>query len=54
MTAGEAAATIRSTIPARLDRLSWSPFHITKPITSTAPATEIQKPPEQALPEPLG
>jgi MFS family permease len=27
MTAGEAAATIRSTIPARLDRLSWSPFH---------------------------
>jgi MFS family permease len=27
MTAGEATAAIRSTIPARLDRLSWSPFH---------------------------
>ena len=23
----EASKTIRSTIPARLDRLSWSPFH---------------------------
>jgi hypothetical protein len=23
----EAPKTIRSTIPARLDRLSWSPFH---------------------------
>jgi MFS family permease len=26
-TAGSASAPIRSTIPARLDRLSWSPFH---------------------------
>ena len=26
-TADAASKTIRSTIPARLDRLSWSPFH---------------------------
>ena len=26
-TADVASKTIRSTIPARLDRLSWSPFH---------------------------
>src|SRR5262245_64512499 len=27
MSTAEAAVKIRSTIPARLDRLSWSPFH---------------------------
>ena len=27
MSTAGAAAVIRSTIPARLDRLSWSPFH---------------------------